>query len=232
MKKTTALFLTALFVVCGVMTPAAHAQHYGALRSFLSSKQLSLGVGGGQEHLTWANEDDLYRQKVVYGKVGLGLGGAWQATGLIGAIDLDAVPEETYSSGSVPFIGGSIGGPIFAGRTLSVGPVVQANYSLQAFDSGGEEIEKMLKISAALLAQIEIEGASLYLGPSINTGDATFDGKSVEKARSYGGVIGIRWPLPANWPTDSNKVYLDLEVANKDFDLNRVDVTCEINVAI
>lgn len=232
MKKTTALFLTALFVVCGVMTQAAQAQHYGALRSFLSSKQVSLGVGGGQEHLTWANEDDLYLQKVVYGKVGLGLGGAWEATGLIGAMDLDAVPEERYSSGAVPFIGGSIGGPIFSGRVLSLGPVVQASYSLQPFDSGGVEIEKMVKISAALLAQIEMEGASLYLGPSINTGDATVAGQSVEKGRSYGGVVGIRWPLPANWPTDSNKVYLDLEVANKDFDLNRVDLTLEINVAI
>ena len=232
MKKTTALFLAALFVVCGVMTPSAEAQHYGALRSFLSPKQVSLGIGGGQEHVTWANEDDLYRQKVVYGKVGLGLGRAWQATGLLGAMDLDAVPEEKYSSSPVPFIGASIGGPIFAGRTLSLGPVVQANYSLQAFDSGGVEIEKMLKMSAALLAQIEMDGASLYFGPSINTGDATFAGRSVEKGRSYGGVVGIRWLLPANWPTDSNKVYLDLEVGNKDFDLNRVDVTFEINVAI
>lgn len=232
MKKITALFLTTLFVLCGVMTQAAQAQHYGALRSFLSSKQVSLGVGGGQEHLTWINEDDLYRQKVVYGKVGLGLGKAWQATGLIGAVDLDAVPEERYSSGAVPFIGGSIGGPIFSGRTLSVGPVVQANYTLQAFDSSGKEIEKMLKISAALLAQIEMDGASLYLGPSINTGDATFAGTSVEKGRSLGGVVGIRWLLPANWPTDSNKMYLDLELGNKDFDLNKVDVTFEINVAI
>ena len=232
MKKTTALFLTALFVVCGVITPAAEAQHYGALRSFLSAKQVSLGIGGGSEHVTWANEDDLYQQKVVHGKVGLGLGKEWQVTGLIGAMDLDAKPETKFASSPVPFIGASIGGPIFAGRTLSFGPIVQANYTLQAFDSGGNEIEEMLKISAALLAQIEMDGASLYLGPSINTGDATFNGKSVEKGRSYGGLIGIRWLLPANWPTDSNKVYLDLEVGNKDFSLNKVDVTFEVNVAI
>lgn len=230
MKKTTTLFLSALFVVCGVMIQPALAEHFGPVRSSLSTGELSLGMGGGVLHDTWtAGEDVLFRQKTAYAKVGYGLGREW-ALGLRGGVvDMDSITGDDFSSSPVPFVGATVGGPIYQGRTLSLGPVVQASYVLKPFDSDGVEIEDMMKASAALMAQLEIEGASLYFGPTLSFGDATAGTIDLELSKRYAGVVGIRWLLPDNWPTNESKTFLDLEIANDDFRLNRSDLTVELN---
>lgn len=231
MKKITALFLTALFVVCGVMTQSARAEHFGPVRSFLPAGEFSLGVGGGVLHDTWSvGGDSLLRQKTAYAKVGFGFGSDW-ALGLRGGVvDLDTVTGGVnFSSGSVPFVGATVGGPIYQGRILSLGPVVQASYVLKPFDGGNVEIEDMMKASAAFMAQLELEGASLYFGPTLSFGDATAGTTDLELSKRYAGVVGIRWRLPDNWPKSESKTFLDLEVANDDFQLNRSDLTVELN---
>ena len=227
MKKIRAFVLAAVFIGCGAMTQTAQAQHVGALRSFLSSGEVSLGVGGGMESVTLSNE--VYRQKVVYGKANLGLGKEWSVGGLVGVEDLDSDTQDGFTSGPVPFIAGSLGGPLFRGTILSIGPVVQASYVLMPFDGDSEEVEDMLKFSAAMLAQLEIDGSSLYFGPSLNFVDATLNGRDMEMERCFGGVVGIRWPLPGNWPTNESKTNLDLEIADNNFEKNRADVTLELN---
>jgi hypothetical protein len=230
MKKITALFLTALFVVCGVMTQSARAEHFGPVRSFLTAGELSLGVGGGVLHDTWAvGGDSLFRQKTAYVKGGFGLGSGW-ALGLRGGVvDIDSVTGASFSSSPVPFVGASVGGPIYQGRILSLGPVVQASYVLKPFDDNGAEIEDMIKASAAFMAQLELEGASLYFGPTLSFGDATAGSSDLELSKRYAGVVGIRWRLPDNWPKSESKTFLDLEIANHDFQLNRSDLTVELN---
>lgn len=228
MKKNTAFLLAVAIIVCGVMTPIAQAEHYGALRSFLSPGEISAGLGGGVEHDEW--EGEVFRHKVVYGKADLGLGREWAVGLRAGVEDMDNVTGDDFSSGLVPFIGGTVGGPLYQGTTLAIGPVVQASYVLQPFDSDGVEIKDMMKVSATLLAQIEIEGASLYLGPAFTLGDATIDGSDIELDNRYSGVVGIRWRLPDNWPTSESKTFFDVELATNDFQLNRSDLTLELNV--
>lgn len=230
MKKIKALLLAAIFIVCGVMTQTAQAGHYGALRSFLPSGEVSLGFGGGIEHVTWNNK--IFKHKVAYGKVNLGLGKEWSLGGLIGAEDLDSVSDTSFASGPAPFVGASVGGPFYRGTILSIGPVLQASYVAVPFKSGGQEVENMMKVSAAMLAQIEVDGASLFFGPTATFGDATFAGQDIEKARCIGGTVGIRWPLFASWPTNQSKTYLDLEIADNDFAENKVDATLELNFTL
>ncbi|PKN11637.1 MAG: hypothetical protein CVU69_11700 [Deltaproteobacteria bacterium HGW-Deltaproteobacteria-4] len=232
MKKTTALFLTVIFVVFGAMTPSARAEHFGPVRSFLTAGELSLGVGGGVLHDTWtAGGDSLFRQKTAYAKVGFGLGSAW-ALGLRGGVvDMDSVTGVDFSSSPVPFVGATVGGPIYQGKTLSLGPVVQVSYVLKPFDNDGVEIEDMIKASVAFMAQLELEDASLYFGPTLSFGDATATGNvDLELSKRYAGVMGIRWRLPDNWPTNESKTFLDFELSNDDFQLNRSDLTVELNV--
>jgi hypothetical protein len=233
MKKITAFLLTGLFVVCGVITPAAQAEHYGPVRSFLAPGELSLGLGLGVLHDKWSaasGGDFLFRQKALYAKLGFGLGKDWALGFLAGAEDLDSVTSAAnYSSGAVPFIGASVGGPLYRGKILSIGPVAQASYVVLPFDSNGVEIENMLKASAALLAQVDIEGASLYFGPTITFGDASGGDVDLELRNGYAGIIGVRWLLPDNWPTSESKTFFDLELGNDDFQLNRSDLTVELN---
>lgn len=231
MKKITAFLLAAVFVVCGVMTQSAQAEHFGPVRSFLSPGELSLGVGGGVVHDKWTyGGDDLFRQKTLYIKAGYGLGKAW-ALGLQGGVvDMDNVTGADFSSSPVPFVGATLGGPLYQGKILAIGPVARASYALDSFDSNSVEIEDMIKASAALLAQLELEGASLYFGPTWSFGDATATGNvDLELSKRYAGVVGIRWRLPDNWPKSESKTFLDLEIANDDFQLNRSDLTVELN---
>ena len=231
MKKITAFLLAAAFVVCGVMTQSAQAEHFGPVRSFLSPGEISFGVGGGVEHDEWTiGGDALFRQKTLYIKAGYGIGNAW-ALGLRGGVvDMDNVTGANFSSSPVPFVGATLGGPLYQGKILSIGPVAQASYALDSFDSNGVEIEDMIKASVALMAQLELEGASLYFGPTLSVGDATVGNTDLELSKRYAGVVGIRWRLPDNWPKSESKTFLDLEVANDDFQLNRSDLTVELNV--
>lgn len=233
MNKTKALLLAAVLVVSGIMTQPAQAEHYGALRSYLQPGQLSLGLGGGLQHEKWTDGGPgiLFRQKLIYGQASFGLGKEWVVTGRGGLVDMDSVTGSAdFSSSPVPFLGGAIGGPLYRGKTLAIGPVVQGSYAILPFKSDGTEIENMLKLSGAMLAQLEIEGASLYLGPSINFGDATATGNTdLELSKRYGGVLGVRWLLPDNWPTETSNTYLDLELSTEEFKINRTDVTMELN---
>lgn len=231
MKKIKAFLLTVVFVVCGVMTQSARAEHFGPVRSFLSPGEISLGVGGGVIHDEWTvGGDALFRQKTLYIKGGYGLGKAW-ALGLRGGVvDMDNVTGTDFSSSLVPFVGATLGGPLYQGKTLAIGPVAQASYALDSFDSNGVEIEDMIKASVALMAQLELEGASLYFGPTFSVGDAAAGSADLELSKRYAGVVGVRWRLPDNWPTNESKTFLDFEVANDDFQLNRSDLTVELNV--
>lgn len=232
MKKITAVLLSAAFVLCGALAQKVQAEPYGAPRSFLSAGELSFGLGGGLDFDKWeTGGNPMLRQQRVYGKVGFGLGREW-AVGLIGGVeDLDSDTDAVdFKSNPVPFIGATLGGPLYHGETLAIGPVVQASYVLQPFKSGGDEIKDMTKVSGALLAQVDVDSASLYFGPSLSFAEATVSGGSdIELANHFGGVFGVRWHLPENWPTNESKPFLSLEFSSNEFQFNRTDVTLELN---
>lgn len=235
MKTTKALLLVTILVTLG-FAGTARAEHYGALRSFLEPGEIAFGLGGGVEFDKWSEvggDGELFRQTKGYGQLSLGFGKDW-ALGLRGGVvDMKSVTGSSeFKTRSKPFVGATLGGPLYHGETLAIGPVFQASYVLQPFESDGVEIEDMFKASAAFMAQMEIEGAGLYLGPTFNYGSATVSDVDVELGKPVGWVAGIRWLLPDNWPTDESKTCLDLEIANDGTSINRTDITLALNFTL
>lgn len=225
MKKISIFLLTALFIVCGVMTHTAYAEHIGAVKSFLSNGESSLGVGVSYDAEEWTgigSPDSLeFRQKQVFAQYSLGLGKGWSLTARGGVQDLNIENDAVgFDSGPKPFVGGVLGGPLYVGRVLSIGPVIHGEYSTMKYESGSYEVSNMFKGTAAFLSQFELEGASLYLGPSITLASGKFKSNNtksdIDPDKRYAALAGIRWSLPDNWPTETSKTFFDFEMRFKD----------------
>ena len=158
-----------------------------------------------------------FRQKQVAAQLALGLGKGWAATVRGGAQDLNIENDAIeYNAGAAPFVGATIGGPLYRGQVLSIGPMVHGEYALK-YEDDGVEVENLIKGTASLMGQLEIEGASLYFGPTITMGSGEVTGgDDLKPEKRYAALAGVRWLLPDNWPTDTSKTYLDFELRFKD----------------
>jgi hypothetical protein len=224
MKTGKALLLATLFFTLGI-AGKARAEHFGAVNSFLQGGETTLGIVLSYDAEEWKSNllpgTLEFRQKQVAAQLALGLGKGWAATVRGGVQDLD-IEDDTndFNAGPRPFVGAAFGGPLYRGKILSIGPMVHGEYSLK-YEDNGAEVKNLLKGTAALMGQLEIEGASLYFGPTITLSDGRYTDSSgvegdLETDRRYAALAGVRWLLPDNWPTDTSKTYLDFELRFKD----------------
>lgn len=216
------LLSAAVLVALSLGSSTALAANFGPIRSNLQAGQLSAGLSYAYDAIGWEMKglpagfspelDTRLQQATVL--FGLGLGKGWQGTLRAGSANIDANDFKDNS----PIFGATLGGPVFTGRTLSIGPFVSADYVDSFEDPYWGELEGFLIAQGGLTFQLEIEGANLYFGPllTVGRGEATdavqsFIDKKIEPEKHLAAFAGIRWPLPANWPGEENRVYLDLE---------------------
>lgn len=220
MKTGKALLLATLFFSLGVVG-TARAEHFGALNSFLQDGETALGIVAGYDAEEWkasgSSESLEFRQKNLSAQWALGLGKGWAVTARGGVQDLNIENDAIdYDGGPRPFVGAVLGGPLYRGRVLSIGPMVHAEYSMK-YEDQGIEVKNLMKGTATLMGQLEIEGASLYFGPTLTMGSGKVSGGGdLDPEKRYAALAGVRWLLPDNWPTDTSKTYLDFELRFKD----------------
>ncbi|MDT8442141.1 MAG: hypothetical protein RQ723_10815 [Desulfuromonadales bacterium] len=238
--KRFSLIVTCLFLT---LSSQAWSAGYGPAKSRLDAGQIYLGAG-----YNWLSEkydsgsfsdDDLESdQNQVYAQAGVGLPAGWEiyVRGGVADYELDD-PYVFLDSGETsddlrPFVGLGIGGPIFRGNTLTIGPFAQVSYfsdyetskrggfsTPQGVINGKEEIffDNALNIDLGFTFEVSIEGALLYGGPVYSYYDSSIESTFVSDSglRSsrdedvsldapFGVFVGISWPL-------GNNLHLDLE---------------------
>lgn len=197
MKKAKALLLAGL-VMIGIAGTAC-AEHYGPLKSSLAAGEMSTGIGYSYDAMEWNGENSTLetRRNRLYVQLGVGVGKDWELATRVGGADLvinDGFQDsnDKFSGNLRPTAGLNFGGPIYRGRTLSIGPFVQGNYTYLYDDiangsvtdvaSGGIEKAGREKVSvkhlwdatAGFKFQLELEGAHLYFGPSFTLGKGNY----------------------------------------------------------
>lgn len=216
---------------------------FGPITSRVNPGQFYLG--GGYMWLSeefdpgnFSNNNDTLetRQNSLYLQGGVGLGNRWEAYIRGGVADFSAdevyqfLGDDDSSNDLRPFVTAGIGGPVFVGKNLTVGPFLQASYYSDYEDEqrgsyasldGKEKIlfDNAIAIDLGLTFEVTIEGAALYAGPiysyydseikSVFTADnglgvATKGWEDLELDSSFGGFVGINWPL-------TEKLQLSLE---------------------
>lgn len=241
MKRAKALSMVALIFTLGLAT-AARAEHFGPIRSAIPAGEFSLGIGYAYNAAEWDFLE--IRQNQAMLEASLGLGKNWVAKLRGGAANM-RIENGFYSSDSRfegdpgPFAEAYLGGPVFRGKVLSVGPFVHGSYTPKYEDdtagvvwdgtayvpvNESVTLENLWRATAGLTFQLELEGAALYFGPTYSAGGGNYE--SVLVAASATGTIegdvepdnplaafaGIRWQLPTeDWPAEGSNTYLDLE---------------------
>jgi hypothetical protein len=197
MKKAAVLVGLMVIFASGV----AHANFIGAIDT-QHNKNFSLGAMASYnsvERNAGSGEKIKATQQEAFALFGFGVKG-WK-------IDLGGgVYNADYKSpafaqdidGDIEFfLRGGVGGPIFVGRVLSIGPFVQASYYPehdQTVTIAGNPPQKItfdntIDVVGGMRFQVDLEGAQLYAAPTI------FWSEGDHRTRKFGAMAGINWPL-------------------------------------
>ncbi|PLX86577.1 MAG: hypothetical protein C0614_03735 [Desulfuromonas sp.] len=229
--------------LCLTLTTQALGAGYGPAKSRLAAGQFSLSAGYNwlsEEYDAGGSFGGLESdQNMLYAQADFGLPGGWGVYMRGGGADYTlkdpyVFHESNESTDDLrPFVGLGIGGPIFKGSRLTVGPFLQVNYfsdyetskygtyrSNQGSFAGVEEIyfDNALAVDMGFTFEVSLEGALLYGGPvysyydseiestfTANGGqDIAFQNEDVKLESPFGVFVGISWPL-------TDHLHLDIE---------------------
>lgn len=191
------------------------------------SEELDAGIFNGASDYLETKQNSLYLQG------GVGIAKGWEGYIRVGVADFNIGDDGAYqflssseSSNELrPFVAAGIGGPVYSGKTLTVGPFLQVSYYSDYEDekrgtysglAGKEELnlDNALAVDLGFSFEVAMEGAVLYAGPmysfydseikSIFTADGGLgvetvpsdgSGEDLKLDTAFGGFIGINWPL-------------------------------------
>jgi hypothetical protein len=195
MKRTAVL--VGLMVVLG--SGVGHANFVGPINTDV--KNFSVGVMGSfnsVERNAGALGKIKANQEEVFALFGFGVKG-WKIDlggGLYNADYKNSAFSEDIDGDIRPFLRAGIGGPIFVGKILSVGPFAQASYYPEHDETvtiGGTpekiDFDNTVDVVGGMRFQVTLEGAQLYGAPTI------FWSEGNHTTRKFGAMAGINWPL-------------------------------------